>query len=256
MKQLRVLIPLPNRDFDPTEAAVPYRILTAKNIDVRFATPQGLPAHCDDRMRTGKGLGLLAPLLKANLEAQTAYIEMTQSHTFLNPKKWSELQAQDFDGIILPGGHAKGMREYLESPILQKLVANFFEFNKPVGAICHGVVLAGRSRNLNGESCLKGRKTTALLAVQEFSAWALTFFWLDSYYRTYPVSVEAEVKSYLASPNDFLNGPLPLSRDSSQNLKPGYFVEDRNFISARWPGDAHAFANAYYKLIAKSNETI
>jgi protease I len=41
---------------------------------------------------------------------------------------------------LLPGGHDKGMREYLESPVLQKNVAYFFDHNMAVGAICHGTL--------------------------------------------------------------------------------------------------------------------
>jgi len=37
-----------------------------------------------------------------------------------------EVNIEGFDGLLLPGGHrARGMREYLESEILQKLVGDF-----------------------------------------------------------------------------------------------------------------------------------
>lgn len=36
-----ILIPLPNHDFDPTEAAVPWRMLTKAGHKVSFATPRG-----------------------------------------------------------------------------------------------------------------------------------------------------------------------------------------------------------------------
>jgi hypothetical protein len=37
------------------------------------------------------------------------------------------------------------LRPYLESPVLQRVVSEFFEADKPVAAICHGVLLVGRS---------------------------------------------------------------------------------------------------------------
>ena len=53
---------------------------------------------------------------------------------------------RDLAGLVLPGGHrARGMCPYLENPDLQGAVAAFFDAGKPVGAICHGVVLAARS---------------------------------------------------------------------------------------------------------------
>ena len=101
----------------------------------------------------------------------------------------------------------------------------------------------------NGKSVLFGRKTTALLQTQELLAWSLTCLWLKDYYRTYPMTVEAEVKLCLASVNDFLSGPTPLFRDSPQKLQHGFVVKDRNYISSRWPGDAHQFASEYLKLL-------
>lgn len=245
----QVLIPLPRKDFDPTEVAVPWKILTSNNIQIVFATPDGIKPVCDQRMLKGLDLGILAQLLQADKNAQSAYAEMSISKEFTNPIKWSDIESRNFDGLILPGGHNKGMREYLESDILQKSVASYFESEKPVGAICHGVVLAARSQAKNGKSVLFGRKTTSLLAHQELLAWGLTCLWLKNYYRTYDYTVEAEVKACLTSSSDFIKGPSPLFRDSPQNLKHGFVVQDRNYISARWPGDAHAFGIKFLELM-------
>jgi putative intracellular protease/amidase len=35
----RVIMPLPHRDFDPSEVAVSWRVLTDRGHEVRFATP-------------------------------------------------------------------------------------------------------------------------------------------------------------------------------------------------------------------------
>ncbi|MCB0394184.1 MAG: DJ-1/PfpI family protein [Bdellovibrionales bacterium] len=244
----RVLIPIPNCDFDPTESGVPWRILKDNGVDIIFATPNGTPGVCDERMLSGKGLGPLSRILAANKDGRLAYFEMTSSREFQRPIKWEDINVNDFDGLILPGGHAKGMREYLESSVLQSSVANFFEANFPVGAICHGVVLAARSKRADTKSVLFGKKTTALLKSQELMAWMMTKLWLKDYYRTYPQTVEDEVKSSLQSPDDFVSGPTPISRDSSQNLNPGFALVDDKYVSARWPGDAHAFS---YKFLEK-----
>jgi protease I len=252
MKSMKktVLIPLPSKDFDPTEVSVPWKILTDRSVQVIFTTPAGLVAQTDLRMLNGTGLGILAPFLKADNNAQNAYAEMVTSKEFLNPIKWSEIDENNFDGILLPGGHAPGMREYLESTVLQQAVSEFFNLQKSVGAICHGVVLAARSKNSSGQSALFGRKTTALLKSQELMAWSLTRLWLGSYYRTYPVTVEDEVRAALKDKKDFVEGPLPLVRDSDKKLKHGFCLRDGNYISARWPGDAHAFAHEFYEGLA------
>lgn len=245
----KVLIPLPSRDFDPTETAVPWKILRSAGIQITFATPSGSLGICDQHMLRGLKLGPLAGLLSADRNARSAYLEMSNSTEFKQPIRWSEIEPAKFDGLILPGGHAKGMREYLESTILQKQVSGFFDSNKPVGAICHGVVLAARSKSQSGKSILFGRKTTGLLASQEMSAWLLTFMWMGSYYRTYPQTVEAEVQSVLASSEDFIKGPMPLFRDTPELLDRGFVVKDGSYLSARWPGDAHLFGNTYLKML-------
>ncbi len=248
---LKVLIPLPRKDFDPTEVAIPWKILTSNKIEINFATPEGDIATCDQLMLTGQKLGPLAPFLMADKNARTAYSEMTSSPEFMKPLKWSQLGSLDFDGILLPGGHAKGMREYLDSQLLQNEVSRYFKNNKPVGAICHGVILAARSQADSGKSVLHGKKTTSLLATQELMAWALTCLWLKDYYRTYPETVENEVKKSLATAADFRSGPAPIFRDSPKNLDRGFTVQDQNYLSARWPGDAHLFATEFLKLLGR-----
>lgn len=244
---MTILMPLPLTDFDPTESAIPWKVLKENGIKVVFASPGGKVASADSRMLTGAGLGPWKFILRADKNAQLAYQEMIQDKSFLHPISWENANTQQ-SALLLAGGHAPGMKNYLESETLQNLVAAYFDANKVVGAICHGVVLAARSKK-NGKSILQGRKTTALLYSQEMMAWSMTCLWLGSYYRTYPESVQGEVTRMLASPKDFVKGPTPVFRDSQKNLKPGFVLEDGNYISARWPGDAHSFANALVRKI-------
>jgi protease I len=245
-----VLIPLPSRDFDPTEVAVPWQALSSLGHTVQFATPDGRPGSADERMLSGQGLGLWKAVLRADANARTAYAQMQVSSEFRRPLRQSDLDIDEFDGLLLPGGHAPGMKPYLESSTLQALVVAAFAQHMPVGAICHGVLLASRSRAADGRSVLYGRKTTALTRVLELSAWSLTALWLGSYYRTYPTPVQSEVSAALASPTDFVVGPMAISRDTPSRLDRGFTVRDGSYLSARWPGDAHRFAHDFARLLA------
>jgi putative intracellular protease/amidase len=148
---VRLLFALPDRDFDPTEAAVTWRILTAAGHDASFATPSGKPGQADPSMITGQGLDvwgripvlkqfpLVGLMLRANHDAREAYALMERDPRYNAPLRYDELRAADFDALVLPGGHyARGMHVYLESPVLQAFVADVFESGKPVAAICHG----------------------------------------------------------------------------------------------------------------------
>ena len=44
----RILFLLPARDFDPSEAAVSWRVLSRAGHGIGFATPDGRPAVADD----------------------------------------------------------------------------------------------------------------------------------------------------------------------------------------------------------------
>jgi protease I len=246
-----ILIPIPSSDVDPTEAAVPWTTLRGLGHRVVFATPDGKPGAADARILTGRGFGPLARMLMADVNGRQAYAAMAASPEFLQPIRWAEAQLPDFQGLLLPGGHAPGMRPYLESPVLQSLVASAFAARLPVGAICHGVVLAARSRAADGRSVLSGRKTTALTKLMELTAWSLTCAWLGSYYRTYPTTVEDEVTAALAAPSDFLRGPISSKRDGPGNPDAGFAVRDGHYLSARWPGDAHRFAAEFARMLAE-----
>src|ERR1700690_1701876 len=227
MHPSKVLIVLPKRDFDPSEAAVTWLILAGLGLRVAFATPDGQPATADPLMLSGEGLDLwgrvpvlrklkcLGLLLRANAGARRAYAQMQNTAEFLQPAKYSALKVPDYDGLVLPGGHwSRGMRQYLEDPVLQLFAADFFDADKPVAAICHGVVLAARSISTRtGRSVLYGRKTTALTWKLENAAGSAMKFlgrvWDPAYYRTYLElagepqgfrSVQAEVTRALASP--------------------------------------------------------
>jgi len=77
----------------------------------------------------------------------------------------------------------------------------------------------------------------------EALAYRLTFWKLGRYYRTYPAYVEDEVRAALASPQQFLRGPLTLgARGTAEDDRAAFVVEDGNNLSAPWPGDAYLFA--------------
>ena len=235
MHSKKIVIPLPNYGFDPTEVAIPWQLISQKDIHITFTTPEGKKASADALMLSGKKLGIWKSVLQAQKSAVEAYQEMEKSDSFCNPIPYKEAKEANFDAIILPGGHDKGVKEYLESELLQQLVANFFAAKKPVAAICHGVVLAARSMDLKtNKSVIYRYKTTALLQTQELLAYKMTQLWLQDYYLTYPENtVEKEVTAALENPNHFIKGPTPILRDNLNHLNRGFIVKDKNYLSAR-----------------------
>jgi putative intracellular protease/amidase len=273
-----VLIPIPDRDFDPTEVAVSWQVLRANGHQVVFATESGSPGVADDIMVTGRGLDfwsaipvlgaitVVGRMLRANKGARRAYQDMLQSLDYQLPSSWAEATLDGVDALLLPGGHrARGMRSYIDSDTLHRLVVDAFARGLKVGAICHGVLLAARSVDpATGHSVLYGRRTTALTWALERTAWRLTRitrFWNPDYYRTYSeepgqaagyMSVQSEVTRALKNPSDFCDvergsprwrmKTSGMVRDTATDARPAFVVDDGTYISARWPGDTHTFA--------------
>ncbi|MFX0577106.1 type 1 glutamine amidotransferase domain-containing protein [Nocardia nepalensis] len=246
---MRVLIPVPDTDFDVTEVAVPWRVLTDAGHQVVFATERaGTRPSADPRLLTGVLFGQLG----AEDEPKQYYWQLTDAPEFAATVAWSDLDVTSFDGLILPGGHAPGMRQYLGSPLLQEQIARFWSLHRPVGAICHGVLTLARTRDPEtGLSVLANRTTTCLPKFMERTAYYLTAWRLGRYYRTYSAYVEDEVRAALTDPDtQFCRGPRELTRrGTADDDTHAFTVTDGNYVSARWPGDAFLFARRFRDLL-------
>lgn len=284
-----VLIPIPDRDFDPTEVAVSWRVLTRHGHRVVFATESGTTGEADDIMVTGRGLDIWSALpglgvvpvlglaLRANKDGRSAYREMVRSNEFQRPTAWAHARLDGVDALLLPGGHrARGMRNYIDSGALHRLVVGAFARRIVVAAICHGVLLAARSVDPGtGRSVLYGRRTTALTWDMERLAWQLTRvsrFWDPNYYRTYTeepgqprgyMSVQSEVTRALKDPTDFCDvvrgsphwrrKTSGMVRDTGTDPRPAFVVDDGDYLSARWPGDTHTFATVLAQKLGSAH---
>jgi putative intracellular protease/amidase len=238
-KMKRILIPLPDNDFDTTEVAVPWKLFSQKKYDITFATENGNRAYCDPKLLTGVIFGQLG----AEKEAIKFYKELEQNENFLHPIKYSDIIVEEYDLIVLPGGHAQGMKQYLESKTLQEKVLQFFELKKLVGSICHGSIVLARTINPSTrKSVVHNKKLTGLTKFLERIAYYITFWKLGKYYRTYSAYVQDEVKQCLNDAKNFKTG--------GNQFKP-YVCVDDNLVTARWPKDTYLFAET---LIEKLEE--
>jgi putative intracellular protease/amidase len=236
----RILAPLPDRDFDPTEIAIPWHVLTQAGHTVVFASESGQGAPRADPRTLG---GPLPKGLLVSPEALERYRALEKDAAFQQPLRWEDIDPETYDALLLPGGHAPGMRPYLESPILHAKLAAFWASGRPVGAICHGVLALARTKGPDGRSVLFERRTTALTKLMEFGAYAMTFLRIGRHYRTYDAYLEDEVRSLLSRPAQFERGPLVLS--GRPRPEAGFVVEDGHYLSARFPGDAWVFAQRF-----------
>lgn len=219
-----------------TEVSAPWHVLRKADIEVVFATEEGYEPAADPLLLTGVVFGQLG----AATDAKRIYQEMSVTDAFVKPMRYRDVEPEAFDGLLLPGGHAKGMRQYLESETLRERVLGFWGLRRPVAAICHGVIVLARTVAPDtGRSVLFDRRTTCLPKYMERTAWMTTRWKVGDYYRTYPEYVEDEVKRALAHPEQFVRGPVNLfARGSERDDGAAFVVDDGHYVSGRWPGDA------------------
>jgi putative intracellular protease/amidase len=108
---------LPDRGFDTTEVAVAWRLPSERGHQIVFATEHGGAAPaCDPLLLTGVVFGQLG----AEPPAIADYHELTESAEVRAPISRSGMEPAAYDGLVLPGGHAPGMRQYLASTLLRQ----------------------------------------------------------------------------------------------------------------------------------------
>jgi len=237
--QPAILIPLPDHDFDPTEAATPWKVCTGRGWKVVFSTEHGQVAAADHRLLKGPILGPLG----AGPKGLAAYRAMQQDKAYQHPIPYADIDPAQFTGVVLPGGHAPGTKQFLESPVLQAKMVDFWKRGKVIGAICHGVLVLARAIDPEtGHSILYGSKVTALTKDLEMTGFSLTFWLLGRRYRTYPCYVADEVRGVLERPQDFKTG---------RSMLEPFAMRDGRLITSRWPLDAAAFTNLFIEAVAE-----
>lgn len=125
------------------EAMVPFQAMGAIGIDVHAIAP--------DRKN-----GDVVPTAVHDFTGDQTYKEL-RGHNFAINKDFDSVNPEDYDGLYIAGGRSA---EYirLNSRVIE-IVKHFFEKNKPVAAICHGIQV------LTTAKVLEGRTLTAYVAV-------------------------------------------------------------------------------------------
>jgi hypothetical protein len=232
--------PAPDRDFDLTEVSVPWRLLSDAGHEVVFATEEGRHPVTDPLLITGVIFGQLG----AAPEPLQFYRELEQAPAFRSPLRWREVDPASFDALLLPGGHAQGMKQYLGAPACRS-------WSSPSGS---GRSPSARSATASwswrapsipppATRSSTASRTTCLPKYMERNGYLLTAWKLGRYYRTYPAYVEDETRAALARPEDFVRGPAHHDQAGHGHRRRARLRRrGRRYVSARWPGDAYLFA--------------
>lgn len=272
----RILFPLPVGGFDPTEVAVPWKILTQRGHQVTFATPQGqVSTGADQHVLQG----LLGGLIQVFPQPYQDYLDMIQSEEYLHPISFHDLihaeneniRINQFDGVFIGGGHHPVMSTLLNAHVLHEAVRHYWTLNKPVAAVCHGVLVLSRAGIFNTYTL----NTTAVPRYLEAQGYLLTKYLagmgdyqLSTTLQRYTQDEieDAIYKGITQTPFDapqqqhddasntsqstptshFISGPYdllaPLMPGSLHDHTHAFIVEDNHYLSGRFWGDAYLLA--------------
>lgn len=125
------------------ETMVPFQMLVMVGYEVHAVCP-------------GKKKGQTIKTAIHDFEGDQTYTEKP-GHNFALTYTFDDVNAEDYAGLVIAGGRAP---EYLrlDKRVLD-ITKHFFDENKPVAAVCHGIQI------LTAAGVVKGRKLTAYPAV-------------------------------------------------------------------------------------------
>ena len=85
-----------------------------------------------------------------DFEGDQTYSEK-RGHNFTLNATFSEIKAEEYDALVIPGGRAP---EYLRlNETVIKIVQHFSLTDKPIASICHGAQLLAAAGIIRGKSC-------------------------------------------------------------------------------------------------------
>ena len=119
------------------EVMVPFQALQAVGHEVHAVCPE-------------KSKGEQVRTAVHDFDGAQTYSEKP-GHNFTVNVSFEEVEAADYDALVVPGGRAP---EYLRmNDKVLSICRHFFENDKPVAAICHGLQLLAAAGVLKGRIC-------------------------------------------------------------------------------------------------------
>ena len=143
LKTMKKILFLTGDFAEDYETMVPVQMLEMVGYEVHSVCP-------------GKKKGETIKTAIHDFEGDLTYTEKP-GHNFMLSYSFDQVDVDDYVGLAIAGGRAP---EYLRlNKKLLEIVKHFFDTNKPVAAVCHGIQI------LTAAGVVKGRKLTAYPAV-------------------------------------------------------------------------------------------
>lgn len=147
--------------FWAEELVEPHRALSEAGVELTVATPGGRTAVVDE--------GSLAPQVNGDDPARVAELRSYLdglAPVLTSPKRLEDVDAAEFDAIVIPGGHGPMQDLAVDPDVGRILAAALPDTEKTVASICHGPAGFLAAGNADGW-LFAGRKLTAFTDEEE-----------------------------------------------------------------------------------------
>jgi putative intracellular protease/amidase len=148
--------------FWASELTHPYLEFVEIGFEVDIASPKGgkveLDAYSDPRHQSGYSAWDIISMGFLHTKPLADLLE--------NTKALAGIRHEDYESIIVCGGQGP-MFSFRENPRLQSLLSEFYEAEKPVAALCHGVAALMDVKLSDGSYLIAGKTITGFADVEE-----------------------------------------------------------------------------------------
>lgn len=180
-----------NTGYELTELARAYYVFQANGFDVDIASPKGgnPPVVID-----GDDMG----------EFDYAFLnDSSAQEKVKNSYKIDSVLADEYSGIYFVGGKG-AMFDFPKNAAIQKLVKNYYQQGKVIGAVCHGPAALVNVMLDNGQSLLANKTVSSFTNAEELLL-------IPNAKEIFPFLLQDELAAHGAS---FKEGPLYLKQVS------------------------------------------
>jgi putative intracellular protease/amidase len=148
--------------FWAEEFTAPYELLAKAGIEITIATPGGVVPVADEMSLSAGANGGD----QGRADAARGYLETLQP-LLDNPKRLEDMDSDDFDAVLIPGGHGP-MQDLAVNPHIGKLLATMLpDPTKTVASLCHGPASFLAAGDENNQWPFKGRRMTTFTDAEE-----------------------------------------------------------------------------------------
>ncbi len=198
------------------EFAIPYKKLKEADLKLTVASPEGGLVTVDDESIDEKSN-------QEELKKMTELLEKTE--------KLSDLDYNDYDAVVVPGGHA-AMVDLAGNVDVAKLLGLFFYEKKLIATICHGGAALISARTKDNHPIVEGKDITSFSNEEEKKS---------KKDKIVPFSLENKLKELGA--NYSCGKPFT-----------SYVLEDDNLITGQNPQSSEDFANAVIEKLTEKED--